>query len=229
MDRSIDTASHEETRSVSETQVTDVGTSDGSGAATEVDAGGERGGWRRLWRRSARATDPPSGDEAASPEAVAASDETGVIVPPPDPEQATGLIPIPPGPKPPPVARLRRERRGLMRRREEMVFHLGGLAYELHRRELLDSPVAARRADLIAEIDDAVHDIDAHLAAHQGARKAGRGGVAHSPAAEVGCCMVCRSPFVAGARFCSQCGTRFAPSPARAAETQVIPVVGSDS
>jgi hypothetical protein len=229
VDRSTDTASHEQTPSVSEPQGTDVGPVGDAGAVPEGESGGARGGWRRMWRRATPATDPSADDEPTDPAALAASHETGVIVPPPDPEQATGLIPIPAGPKPPPVARLRRERRGLMRRREEMVFHLGGLAYELHRRELLASPVAARRADLIAEIDDAVHDIDAHLAAHQGARRAGRGGVAQSPAAEVGCCAVCRSPFVAGARFCSQCGTRFAPTLTRDSATQVIPVVGSDA
>lgn len=193
-----------------------------------------RSGWRRLLpQRSADAPEPdaPQPEAPVDPDVLAAAQPTGVIVAPPSPDTATGLIPIPAGPKPPPVNRLRRERRRLMRQREELVFHLGGLAYELHRRDLLISDVATRRATMIMELDDAVHEIDAHLEAHDRARRAGRrGGVIVSEPVVAGACLVCRAPFIPEARFCSHCGTRFAPITTwDPSHTQILPPVIGDA
>ncbi len=187
-------------------------------------------GWRRLIpRRPAPASDVA--DAPTDPEVVAAAQRTQVIVAAPSPDGATGLIPVAEGPPPPPVNRLRRERRKLMREREELVFHLGGLAYELHRRDLLTSEVAQRRATAIMKLDNAVHEIDTHLSAHDRARRAGRrGGVVVSEPVEVGACLVCRAPFISDARFCSQCGARFAPIASwDASHTQILPPIADDA
>ncbi|MFN8124508.1 MAG: hypothetical protein U0237_19035 [Thermoleophilia bacterium] len=150
--------------------------------------------------------------------------ETGVIERPPDPDQRTGAIavPAPAGGG----ARLRRERRELMAKREEMLFHLGGLTFELFRAGRLGEAVARHRAGMIAEVDDAVRFIDAQLEEIQ--RQKGRpAGVAAGGPAEAGACLVCRAPFYAEARFCMQCGARFAPPPPELLTpggTQVIPV-----
>jgi len=151
--------------------------------------------------------------------------ETGVIERPPDPDQATGAIQMP---APRGGARLRRERRELMAKREEMLFHLGGLTFELYRVGRLGEAVARHRAGMVAEIDEVVRDIDARLeeiAEAKGRRRA------PGPAlpADVGACLVCRAPFFADARFCMSCGARFAPPPPEllspgAGDTQVIPV-----
>jgi hypothetical protein len=187
-------------------------------------------GWRRLIPQRSSPV-PDVADAPIDPEVAASAQPTQVIVAPPNPDGATGLIAAPQGPPPPPVNRLRRERRKLMREREELVFHLGGLAYELHRRDLLTSDVAQRRATAIMELDDAVHEIDAHLAAHDRARRAGRrGGVVVAEPVEVGACLVCRAPFIADARFCSQCGARFAPITSwDAPHTQILPPIADDA
>lgn len=106
--------------------------------------------------------------------------------------------------------RLRRRRRKLLRRREEAVYHLGGLAFELHRRDMLGEEVMRRRAGEIAEIDAAIHDIDLRLE-HLAAERRQRRGRGTDPRTPVGCCLGCRAPFQVDARFCWQCGTRLAP------------------
>lgn len=174
------------------------------------DAGGSgRRRSLRLRRRAAADEDPQA---------------TGVIERPPDPEQPTGAIamPAPSGGG----ARLRRERRELVAKREEMLFHLGGLTFELYRAGRLGEAVARHRAGMIAEVDDAVRFIDAQLDELQ-RQRANRGAAAAGGPAEAGACLVCRAPFYAEARFCMQCGARFAPPPPELLApggTQVIPV-----
>lgn len=151
--------------------------------------------------------------------------ETGVIDRPPDPDQPTGAIamPAPSGGG----ARLRRERRDLMAKREEMLFHLGGLTFELFRAGRLGEAVARHRAGMIAEVDDAVRFIDGQLEEIQRQRGRRGAGLAAGVPAEAGACLVCRAPFYAEARFCMQCGARFAPPPPELLTpggTQVIPV-----
>ncbi|MCC6830825.1 MAG: hypothetical protein IT200_05700 [Thermoleophilia bacterium] len=186
----------------------------GTAPEPEAEAPGDgderpRGRSLRLRRRAAAADDPQA---------------TGVIERPPDPDQPTGAIPVPAPTRG--GARLRRERRDLMAKREEMLFHLGGLTFELFRAGRLGEAVARHRAGMVAEVDDAVRFIDAQLEEIQ--RQKAHGGVlpAAGPA-EAGACLVCRAPFYADARFCMQCGARFAPPPPELLTpggTQVIPV-----
>ncbi|WP_217915727.1 hypothetical protein [Miltoncostaea marina] len=124
----------------------------------------------------------------------------------------------------PSARRLRRERRRLLARREETVYHLGGLAFELYRRDMLGEDVARRRAGEVAEIDDTVRDIDVRLAEIDQLRRERRSRAPADPS--VGCCVACRSPFHAGARFCWSCGARLVPVSAEGDEqaTAVIDV-----
>ena len=50
--------------------------------------------------------------------------------------------------------RLRRERKKLVARREVAVYDLGGLAFELYRRDLLTEEVMRLRAQEVAELDE---------------------------------------------------------------------------
>ena len=160
-------------------------------------APGSASGRRPLLRRRSR---PPA----------PTGEDTAVIVPPPDPEQATGVIKMDPADEPPvpSAARLRRHRRGLMAQREQMLFHLGGLTFELFRHGRLGEPVARHRAEMVAELDDAVRVSDEQLLL---ARSGRRDGTPPARPAEVGSCLACRAPFYEQARFCMQCGERLAP------------------
>jgi hypothetical protein len=118
---------------------------------------------------------------------------------------------IPPPPKPDGPAKLRRERRRLLASREEAVYHLGGLAFELYRRDQLGEEVMRRRAGEVALLDDTVRDIDARLGEIDQVRRERRRRAAPGDGV-VGNCLTCRAPFRAEARYCWQCGTRLVPA-----------------
>lgn len=140
-----------------------------------------------------------------------------------EPEQPTQAIPVVQGPAPDetgtvdvvtveeePLPRgpgLRRNRAELVDQREDTLFHLGGLMYDLYHRDMLTYPAAVTRARRVAEIDEAIREIDRQLADMAEARRARRAPAA-APPPEVGCCLACRAEFFAGARYCMQCGTR---------------------
>jgi hypothetical protein len=162
---------------------------------------------RRRWlrRRPAPAGEAAAGEAARRPatedghdpasaaEAAEGADATA--------DGATGRVA---GPR-----RLRRDRRRLISRREEVVYHLGGLAFELYRRDMLHEEVMRRRAGEVAEIDDTVRDIDVRLGEIDRERRERRQRAPADPSA--GCCLTCRSPFRADARFCWQCGAQLVP------------------
>jgi hypothetical protein len=144
-------------------------------------------------------------------------------------DQPTQLIPVGPAPEdtpsgataapgpdaeplevPDPLAAstrsLRRQRRRLVQDRDQMIFHLGGLAYELHLLGDLHAPVAERRAGMIRQIDTTLEAIDAQLAAR------GAPAATDSPLPiVVGSCRTCRTRFLANARYCMSCGASLAP------------------
>jgi hypothetical protein len=148
--------------------------------------------WRRWVPRRRR----PAGDGAA-PDA----DEPA--------EQPTEAIPVPPRSERP--GHLRRRRRRLLTRREEAVYHLGGLAFELYRREMLGEEVMRRRAGEVAMLDDTVRDIDVRLGELDAERRERRARRKADPDPPVGACLECRAPFRAAARFCWQCGAALVP------------------
>jgi hypothetical protein len=89
------------------------------------------------------------------------------------------------------------------------VYHLGGLAFELYRRDLLREEVMRVRAGEIAQLDDSVRDIDARLFEIDRIRRERRRGAGAD--AHQGNCLDCRAPFRAEARYCWQCGVLLAP------------------
>ena len=156
---------------------------------------------RRRWlRRRAEPATPDTGEVGGDAEAAAPAPADGDA-------QPTEVGPAPPradGPR-----QLRRRREQLLTEREETVYHLGGLAFELYRRDRLSDEVMRLRAGHVAQIDEAVRDIDARLSDVERERKERRVRVPTDPS--VGCCLVCRTPFRAEARFCWQCGSRLVP------------------
>ena len=163
---------------------------------------------RRRWLR--RRAEP------ATPEAPATSDgDAAAAVVGDDPAAAAGdgdaqpteVVAAPPRAEG--SRHLRRRREQLLTEREETVYHLGGLAFELYRRDRLSDEVMRLRAGHVAQIDDAVRDIDARLSDVERERKERRVRAPADPAA--GCCLTCRASFRAEARFCWQCGARLVP------------------
>ena len=122
-------------------------------------------------------------------------------------DEATGVIPAPPRQER--AGALHGRRRALITQRQEAVYHLGGLAFELYRRDQLGEDVMRRRAGEVAMLDDTVRDIDIQLGEMDRERRARR---ARSPDdLAAGSCVRCRAPFRAEARFCWQCGARIVP------------------
>ena len=185
------------------------------GAAAESAADEPKQGWRARRRAAkARAADqatpapgptpapePTPGDAVPAPgepEALGAVTDLGTDLP--------GPMHIPDSLSTSPRA-LRRQRRRLLNERDQMVFHLGGLAYELHRLGELSAPVAQRRAGMIYELDATVSAIDAQLASRSSTKPAEQ----RLPIV-VGSCRTCHTLFVAEARYCMKCGAALAPA-----------------
>jgi uncharacterized protein YjiS (DUF1127 family) len=92
----------------------------------------------------------------------------------------------------PPPRELRRERKALLRAREERLRDLGGLALEMYKRDrFVASLVVERCAELVA-IEARIHEIDALLDGTTGLKG--------------GAVCVCGAPLLLGARFCATCG-----------------------
>lgn len=118
-------------------------------------------------------------------------------------------------------AALRRERKLLLERRQIAVYHLGGLAFELYRRDMLPQGVVLTRAEQLAALDERVRQIDDLLADREQRRRARRAPVPSGPAGQ---CVACHAPFEAGARFCSTCGTRLVPDDSALSEQPTGPI-----
>lgn len=161
---------------------------------------------RRRWLR--RRADPATAETPAEG-AEAAPVADGAAAPAEDAQPTEVVATAPQEPRAEGPRQLRRRREQLLTEREESVYHLGGLAFELYRRDRLSDQVMRLRAGQVAQIDDAVRDIDARLSDVERERKERRVRVPSDPS--VGCCLVCRTTFRAEARFCWQCGTRLVP------------------
>lgn len=95
----------------------------------------------------------------------------------------------------PPTGQLRRERRALLRQREERIRDLGGLVLEMIRRdEFREDLVYEQAADLIG-LEDRLHELEALLAAATSVRRA-------PPSARC----ACGAPILWGQHFCANCG-----------------------
>jgi uncharacterized protein YjiS (DUF1127 family) len=95
----------------------------------------------------------------------------------------------------PPASQLRRERRALLRAREERLRDLGGLMLEMYRRDQFRQDLLVDRCTELVTLDERLNELDTLLAA---AVSRGR----TRPAARC----ECGAPVFWGSRFCTQCG-----------------------
>lgn len=156
------------------------------------------------------AEDDPSHTAILIPPERADGEDTIIVA---VPEQAPAVADFPDAPDPatlPSRTALERERKALIDRREEALYHLGGLAFEAHRRDLLPEGALRERADVITDQERRLAEIDAGLLALASARAERRAqratvGAPVLPEA-VGTCPDCATGFFEGARFCFNCG-----------------------
>ena len=99
----------------------------------------------------------------------------------------------------PPPSRLRRERRALLRYREQRIRDLGGLMLEMYRQDQFRQDVVHEQAGEIVALEERVREVDRLLAARAGrSERSVR-------------CSKCGTPLYDGARFCPSCGQALAP------------------
>lgn len=147
-------------------------------------------------------------DPGEGPAAAIADD----VHEPAEPEAPSGTE------RPQTVGQMRRERKRLWDERQEFVYHLGGLALDLHGREMLGDELIARRAEVVSETDRRILELDALLKeADDGRRRRSR---VREPD-PVGYCLGCGAPHQSDAAFCFRCGARIS-SPEADSDTQVI-------
>jgi hypothetical protein len=95
----------------------------------------------------------------------------------------------------PSPSRLRRERRTLLRVREQRIRDLGGLALEMYRRQAFRQDLVDEQCAELVSIEDRLHELEALLAAAVSVRRA-------APAARC----ECGAPILWGSHFCANCG-----------------------
>jgi zinc-ribbon domain len=108
-----------------------------------------------------------------------------------------------PGGPPPELVERREE---LFRRFAELQWDLGGLTYEMARRDHYRLEVLNRRAAELQEVDGELGEVDRLMRL--------------ADAGAAGACTSCGAPHSRGATFCWQCGT-----PLRGGEAPVVPEV----
>jgi hypothetical protein len=90
---------------------------------------------------------------------------------------------------------LRRERRALLKVREERLRDLGGLMLEMFRRDQFRQDLLVERCDELVSLDERLQEVDTLLAAAVSVRRA-------APSARC----ACGAPIVWGSHFCANCG-----------------------
>lgn len=95
----------------------------------------------------------------------------------------------------PPVGRLRRERRELVRAREEKLRDLGGLMLEMFRHDQFRRELLLERCAALVSLEDRIGELDTLIGA-----AVSRGRTRPAVRCE------CGAAVFWGARFCSQCG-----------------------
>ena len=95
----------------------------------------------------------------------------------------------------PPASELRRERRALLRLREQRLRDLGGLSLEMYRRDRFREDLLLERCAELIGLEARIHELDVLLGAAKraaGVPKATR--------------CACGAPLPWGSRFCATCG-----------------------
>jgi hypothetical protein len=100
----------------------------------------------------------------------------------------------------PPAGVLRRERRTLLRHREERIRDLGGLVLEMYRQDRFRQDLVYEQAAEVVAIEERLFQVDQLLAL-----ATSRGRVSPAQA-----CPQCGAPAFPGARFCASCGSALA-------------------
>jgi hypothetical protein len=95
----------------------------------------------------------------------------------------------------PPASELRRERRALLRLREQKLRDLGGLSLEMYRRDSFREDLLLERCAELIGLEARIHELDVLLGA---ARRA--------PGAPKTARCECGAPLLWGSRFCATCG-----------------------
>ena len=90
---------------------------------------------------------------------------------------------------------LRRERRALVRTREERIRDLGGLMLEMYRRDQFKQDLLIEQCLEVISIEERLREIDTLLEAAQAQRREG-----------VGVRCTCGAPILWGSHFCANCG-----------------------
>ena len=98
-------------------------------------------------------------------------------------------------PRLPPPGVLRRERRALVRTREERIRDLGGLMLEMYRRDQFKQDLLIEQCLEVISIEERLREIDGLLEASVGARRSGAGDRC-----------TCGAPIQWGSHFCANCG-----------------------
>ena len=96
-------------------------------------------------------------------------------------------------PAAPSASELRRERRALLAIREDRLRELGGLTFEMYRRDQFNEALVVERCAELVAIEARVSEIDA-LVSGAGLRRRQRAICA------------CGAPILIGARYCPSCG-----------------------
>lgn len=103
----------------------------------------------------------------------------------------------------PAASELRRERKALLRVREERLRDLGGLALEMYRRDRFREDLVLERCAELIGLEARIHELDELLGgprALRGARRSAR--------------CACGAPLLLGSRFCANCGRPVEAEPA---------------
>jgi hypothetical protein len=111
-------------------------------------------------------------------------------------KEPAGAAPATPGPvrRAASPGALRRERRAILKAREELLRDLGGLAMEMYRRDQFREDLLSEHARDIANLETRLHELDSMLAA----AAAGRRTTASR--------CECGAPIIWGSHFCANCG-----------------------
>ncbi len=97
---------------------------------------------------------------------------------------------------------LRRERRALLRTREDRIRDLGGLVLEMYRRDQFRQDLVYEHAAELVALEGRLHELDQLLAAAVSARRT-------APAARC----ECGAPLIWGSHFCANCGRALGEKP----------------
>ncbi|TML23222.1 MAG: zinc ribbon domain-containing protein [Actinobacteria bacterium] len=113
---------------------------------------------------------------------------------------------------------LRRERRALLRAREERLRDLGGLMLEMYRRDQFRQDLLVERCEELVALDERLQELDTLLAAAVSSRR---------PAPAARC--ACGAPIVGGSHFCGNCGRPVGAAPAVVACTKCGAPLAADA